>query len=564
MGYLVLARKWRPSGFGDLVGQEPVARILGNSILQGKIAHAYIFSGPRGVGKTSTARILARALNCEDKGGPTPEPCGKCNSCLAIAGGSSMDVLEIDGASNNGVGDIRELREMVKYAPSSVRYKVYIIDEAHMLSESAFNALLKTLEEPPAHVVFVMATTEPRKIPLTVFSRCQHLPFRRISAGEIRGRLERIAASEGLKMSPGSLEMISRAADGSMRDSLTILDQMASVSNVIDEELVRELLGITDHRSLSALTEAVLADDKVAVLSGIAGFADKGADLRQVLKDLIRLARDLLVFRLSKKPQEALESGEEEMRSLEALSAIAAEEQILALLSELLRAEPELRFSSNPRFALEITLLKAAYFKAFLPVKEVLQRLGGAAPEPARGKPGGPSGRPSSPSGPGLNSGENIEANAGANESPAAIKSSEAEPVSEPVSRESAGEKTDTPKPRKTAGDILALLAEKAEGPLLKSALESAEGRVEDGKLVLSFNDINPELLGEQLERQRQRLSEEASALFGAPIDIHVSGGGEKRLSKKDLFRKAQEHPFTREALELFDGKIVDVKEIGG
>ncbi len=331
MGYLVLARKWRPSGFGDLVGQEPVARILKNSILQGKIAHAYIFSGPRGVGKTSTARILAKALNCE--AGPTPNPCGKCDFCLSIAGGSSMDVLEIDGASNNGVADIRELREMVKYAPSAGRYKVYIIDESHMLSESAFNALLKTLEEPPAHVVFVMATTEPKKIPLTVFSRCQHLPFRRVSAGEIRGRLERIAAAEGFRISPGSLEIISRAADGSIRDSLTILDQIVSVSQEIDEDLVRELLGITDYQGLSALMEAVLADDKEAVLSGVAGFADKGADLRQVLKDFIRLARDILVFKLTKRPEEALEAGEEQMSSLKSLSAMAAEEQLLALLS---------------------------------------------------------------------------------------------------------------------------------------------------------------------------------------------------------------------------------------
>ncbi|MDA8326860.1 MAG: DNA polymerase III subunit gamma/tau [Nitrospiraceae bacterium] len=558
MGYLVLARKWRPSGFGDLVGQEPVARILKNSILQGKIAHAYIFSGPRGVGKTSTARILAKALNCE--AGPTPNPCGKCDFCLSIAGGSSMDVLEIDGASNNGVADIRELREMVKYAPSAGRYKVYIIDESHMLSESAFNALLKTLEEPPAHVVFVMATTEPKKIPLTVFSRCQHLPFRRVSAGEIRGRLERIAAAEGFRISPGSLEIISRAADGSIRDSLTILDQIVSVSQEIDEDLVRELLGITDYQGLSALMEAVLADDKEAVLSGVAGFADKGADLRQVLKDFIRLARDILVFKLTKRPEEALEAGEEQMSSLKSLSAMAAEEQLLALLSELLKAEPELKFSSNPRVALEMALLKASYFKAFLPLKEALEMLEEtppnhsnhsihsiAPPAPAAPAVHDPAVKMRAVEGP-LPPGPPAEPQ----------KKTKTTAVKPPVADDGQVKGT------KDANEILALLAARAKGPMLQSALKIAEGRIEDGKLVLRFRDVNPELFEGSLQQDRQWLEDEASAIFGAPLKISVSGGGEKGLSKKDLLQKAVERPFTREALELFDGKVVDVKEING
>ena len=233
MSYLVLARKWRPKEFDDLVGQEPIMRILKNAITQGKIAHAYLFSGPRGVGKTSSARILAKAMNCKE--GPTPVPCGVCGSCTAINDGSSIDVTEIDGASNNSVDDIRDLRERVKYASSGGKYKVYIIDEVHMLSGSAFNALLKTLEEPPSHVIFVLATTEMKKIPATVLSRCQHMPFRRISGNVIRARLKQISDTEGIHISPSALGLVARAADGSMRDSLTILDQLSSFSAEITE-----------------------------------------------------------------------------------------------------------------------------------------------------------------------------------------------------------------------------------------------------------------------------------------------------------------------------------------
>ncbi len=257
MSYLVLARKWRPKTFDELTGQEPIAGILKNAILNNKVAHAYIFSGPRGVGKTSTARILAKALNCVQ--GPTTEPCGKCPSCVAVADGSSMDVTEIDGASNTGVDNIRDLRERVRYASYGGGYKVYIIDEAHMLSTAAFNALLKTLEEPPAHVIFVLATTEPKKIPATVLSRCQHLPFRRISTQRIKERLRYISGEENLRIADSAFEMIARAADGSMRDSLTILDQIASFSEEISSEDVKDLLGFTDMQTLSHLAEAVIA-----------------------------------------------------------------------------------------------------------------------------------------------------------------------------------------------------------------------------------------------------------------------------------------------------------------
>ncbi|RMD59214.1 MAG: DNA polymerase III subunit gamma/tau, partial [Nitrospirae bacterium] len=244
MSYLVFARKWRPKHFGDLLGQEPIVRSLRNAISSGKIGHAYLFSGPRGVGKTTTARILAGALNCVH--GPTPEPCGECPNCEAIYNGSSVDVLEIDGASHNSVDNIRELRDTVGYMPSMCRYKIYIIDEIHMLSEQAFNALLKTLEEPPLHCVFIFATTAPKKIPSTILSRCQHYMFRRIPKDVIKQRLRAVAEDEGISISEEAIGMISKASDGSMRDALTMLDQASALSDNISISDVQKLLGLPE------------------------------------------------------------------------------------------------------------------------------------------------------------------------------------------------------------------------------------------------------------------------------------------------------------------------------
>src|SRR4030043_2491478 len=373
MSYLVLARKWRPQGFDDLIGQESIIRLLKNSIDQGKIAHAYLFSGPRGVGKTSTARILAKALNCKD--GPTSTPCGTCTFCTSITDGYSIDVMEIDGASNNSVNDIRDLRERGKYVPSGGRYKVYIIDETHMLSDAAFNALLKTLEEPPPHVVFVLATTAPKKIPPTVLSRCQHLPFRRIPKHNIKERLKKISDAEGINISDPAIEMIARAADGSLRDSLTILDQISSFSSDIKEPDVKNLLGITDFGLLSRLSAALIEGKGEEILKVTGELVERGTDIRSFIKELIRFFRDMLVASVVKKPEEILDMNMEEMDTIKNILLKTSEDQLTLILSELMKAEINVRNVSSPRLALEMSLIKTSFLNDIKPLKEIMENI---------------------------------------------------------------------------------------------------------------------------------------------------------------------------------------------
>jgi DNA polymerase-3 subunit gamma/tau len=374
MSYIVLARKWRPQGFDDLIGQEAVVKTFKNALSSEKIVHAYLFSGPRGVGKTSTARILAKALNCEQRSGS--EPCGTCQSCNAITRSASIDVFEIDGASNTSVDSVRELRETVKYAPSGGRYKIYIIDEVHMLSTAAFNALLKTLEEPPSHVIFIFATTEPKKIPSTILSRCQHHAFRRITKHKIKDQIRKITDTEKINIKETALEMIAKAADGSMRDALTLLDQASSFSDDINDKELQTLLGLPEMEIILNLSKTILTGDISRTLSVIKELSDRGSDLRQITRELVEHFRNIAIVKVTEDAEGLLEFNQEDVQRLQNLASDINIEQLTLLLTELLRLEGEVRNAINPRYTLELGLLRMSFVKGMTSLEDILKMLG--------------------------------------------------------------------------------------------------------------------------------------------------------------------------------------------
>ena len=354
MAYQTLYLKYRSQKFGDLVGQDAIAQTLRNAVEQGRVAHAYLFSGVRGTGKTSTARILAKAINCLDLKGA--EPCGVCTNCVEIGTGAAVDLIEIDAASNRGIDEIRDLRERVKYLPATLRVKVYIIDEAHMLTTEAFNALLKTLEEPPAHVVFVLATTEPHKIPLTVASRCQRFDFRRIDTGAIAAHLASIVEDEQVKVDPQSLALLARLARGSMRDGITLLDQLISQGG---EELTvqktHELLGLADPDTLVRLLALVTEGDAAKTLGELQKFYDAGGDVRQLVRGLLGAIREAALLSVGYRDAESL--GGAASADLEKIGRAAGRNALLAMWKGLMEMEPELRKGADARLLLEVTLL---------------------------------------------------------------------------------------------------------------------------------------------------------------------------------------------------------------
>ena len=374
MSYLVLARKYRPQTFADVVKQDHVTQTLSHAISSGRVAHAILFTGPRGTGKTTIARILAKAMNCQQ--GPTVSPCNVCRSCMEITSGQAVDVFEIDGASNNSVDQVRDLRDNVRYMPSHSRYKIYIIDEVHMLTAAAFNALLKTLEEPPAHVLFMFATTEPQKIPLTILSRCQRHDLRRIDTRSILEHLQALCVKEAVDIPPESLLIVSQEAGGSMRDALSLLDQILSFSEgKITHDLVISLLGVIDRQFLFDFSQAVLNGDIAEILNLLETGYENGLDLKRLYSSLVEHFRNLLVVKISKKAQKLVDVPLHEIDRMQQQVKSVSVSSLNHIFDMLFSEEATLRYSSLPRLALELVFFRIIQTRPALPIDDLIEKL---------------------------------------------------------------------------------------------------------------------------------------------------------------------------------------------
>ncbi|MBM4371514.1 MAG: DNA polymerase III subunit gamma/tau, partial [Deltaproteobacteria bacterium] len=373
MAYLALARKYRPQVFEDIIGQEHVTRTLRNAIESDRVHHAYLFTGIRGVGKTTAARVLAKALNCEK--GPTVTPCNACPACTEITRGNAMDVLEIDGASNRGIDDVRELRETVRYTTARERFRIVIIDEVHMLTEAAFNALLKTLEEPPAHVRFILATTDPQKVPATILSRCQRFDFHRVETGVLVAHLARLCAAEGAQVEEDALRIVVREAGGSVRDALSLLDQLlAAAEGPLTTTLVGEILGVADRAWISGLLEAVFHADTPRGLRTLRDVYMTGYDLRTFLLELLQSVRDMVVLALT--GDEALvDRSREEIAALRSLSAGHGAQDLDEYFRVLLEGTDQLRRSEHPALVAEEVVIRLCNLRRSVDVSELVGRL---------------------------------------------------------------------------------------------------------------------------------------------------------------------------------------------
>ncbi|MBZ0221375.1 MAG: DNA polymerase III subunit gamma/tau [Candidatus Methylomirabilis sp.] len=548
--YQVIARKWRPGVFDEVVGQAHVTRTLRNAIASGRIAHAYLFSGPRGVGKTTAARILSKCLNCSE--GPTAAPCNECPSCRGVALGSSVDVLEIDGASNNSVDNIREISESVRYVPSEGKYKVYIIDEVHMLSTAAFNALLKTLEEPPPHAVFIFATTEVHKIPATILSRCQRFDFKRIPFRDIQARLVEIAGREGIKFEDKALYLIAREADGSMRDSQSLLEQALAFSGgELKEADVAEALGLMARTVLYELSEAVIGKDASACLNIVEKVYNFGYDFKKALSDLLEHVRDLAVLKATGEST-LLDLPDSEIERLRAISERVGHERLQMIFTVLSKGYEEVSRSAHPRYALEMALLRAAHLDELEPLGSVMERLESLASRLGPGPgPGFGVGIPSAPKPAAERGGPQLpwKKEGQGDERPVEkAKAGSASPG------EKTGAEKDTrlqdKKPECSSGAPGPIEFISKRKPELHELLKDAALELQDGIVNISAGART----GARLSVNRETLEACLGEFYGRPVSVRINGvaAGAPTAAKKDT------DPVVKDALRILGGRIIE------
>ena len=556
MSYLVLARKYRPQTFDRVIEQDQVTRPLSNAISANRVAHAVLFAGPRGTGKTTVARILAKAMNCKE--GRTPAPCNECQSCREITSGSAVDVFEIDGASNNSVDQIRELRDHIKYMPAHSAHKIYIIDEVHMLSMQAFNALLKTLEEPPPHVMFIFATTEPQKIPITILSRCQRHDFRRLGLKSMIEHMNYICREEDFKIPQESLVLIAREATGSMRDALSLLDQVLSCfKDSVSHTQVLEILGVIDRKYVYDLCSTLLRGDIPAMLDVLDDSYQRGHDLKKLYANLLEHFRNLIIVKMGHNVGKLVDLPDNELAQMAEQIRETPVVVLNQIFDKMYRDEASIRLASDPRLALEMTFIRLVDMKPALPIDVFIEKLDLLRQEMYDSTDLGPADQKPQAKAPLPESEQEID------ERHAASKPDPRHSVSEPVGGAVVtGKDLDT-----TWSRLYDIIAQK--NPSLAASLSNCRlKQVSADRIEIEVRDNGFTLNMLQREKNKDILKQICAAYFGEEKDVVLTtstapdGARPKKKSQNEhlLKQKALSHPLVADAIEIFDGQLIDVK----